>query len=376
MIKTSQIRQAREFLKRADPIRNGLAQDPIALYIGAAASKNLGDILLFDAIKKLLKGVSLIPNCPTGSFKDTRSQIAMRKSIDRLLRFGRRVDAVVIGGGTLLNDRYFHSLINFYAAGNDLPVYVVGTGVESIDLYGDNLHQVLPVLERSLFTGLRDQTSAQLISDLGIECQTIGDPVVLLHQPIARTVKSPTHIGLNVGCDFGKMLAEQERINCIVDALLSSEKYSNCQFEFFCMHPNDVSVAKQIVRAHPNRRLSVGEVFTGLNDCEQSLSRYDMVISQRLHGVVCATSMGIPSISLAYRPKCIRYMESVGMAEFVVNLSSEKSTDEFFAMLTSFFNNYADVNASLVKNVTQLQDQINLFGAKVSASIRQQAGFK
>ena len=70
---------------------------PVGGYVGWVDQGNLGDEILFAAVKKLFSKVNLIPH----------QRLTWRiRMIESVLRRGRLFDFVLLGGGTLINEPY------------------------------------------------------------------------------------------------------------------------------------------------------------------------------------------------------------------------------------------------------------------------------
>lgn len=55
-------------------------------------------------------------------------------------------------------------------------------------------------------------------------------------------------------------------------------------------------------------------------DMLDTIASADLVIAMRLHAVVMATAMGIPTVAVAYMPKVADYMASIGQSDFCADV--------------------------------------------------------
>lgn len=57
----------------------------------------------------------------------------------------------------------------------------------------------------------------------------------------------------------------------------------------------------------------------------EEIEKADLVVAMRLHAVVMATSMGIPTVAVSYMPKVEDYMVSIGQGDFCANVEAVTS---------------------------------------------------
>jgi polysaccharide pyruvyl transferase WcaK-like protein len=86
----------------------------------------------------------------------------------------------------------------------------------------------------------------------------------------------------------------------------------------FPVLPEEITVQWEIIKGIRSERLvrlnnimSLQQVLRLMRDC-------DILVGQKLHTSVLATCVGTPFVSVAYRPKCIEYAESVDCLDCVV----------------------------------------------------------
>ena len=98
-------------------------------YVGCAASINLGDLLLYLAIRDLFKESYVVPNSPISGVKSMLGRRLLKSAGQVLLKGFSKTDGTLLGGGTLINDIYFLNVLKDYYRDN-IPFYVMGTSVE------------------------------------------------------------------------------------------------------------------------------------------------------------------------------------------------------------------------------------------------------
>lgn len=190
--------------------QNYFSSKPIFTYIGSANSRNLGDVLLYKAIQNAFKHVLLIPYFPTSTIKNPR----LLDLVDRVgtLAFQglRSPSAIMLGGGTLLNNSFFFKLLKQHYQ-PDLPLIIFGTGMQDIEYWGDHLEKELAIYKTAQFFTVRNPYAAKVLAERGIKATAIGDPVLYLCKP-RNPKERRNRIGINVGCDRYNTLVPQKEI--------------------------------------------------------------------------------------------------------------------------------------------------------------------
>lgn len=92
------LRRLFRVLKAAKPLST-LSTYPAVIYVGAAASKNMGDALLFEAVSNLLRPICVIPNTPTSVIQGELLRGIIHYAGQVILRGGKTAAGVVLGGG-------------------------------------------------------------------------------------------------------------------------------------------------------------------------------------------------------------------------------------------------------------------------------------
>jgi len=92
-----------------------------------------------------------------------------------------------------------------------------------------------------------------------------------------------------------------------------------------------------------------------LKQLKGGLSKCMLFIGCRMHSIVFAISLGIPSIGLAYSEKTIELFDLIGLSEYVVDLRNKEYEELRNEILIKFKNilvNHSDV-AGILKNVSK-----------------------
>ncbi len=317
---------------------------PVLTYVGAPHSLNLGDVLLFKACQKLFPLISLIPTTPQSTIRN-ELVLGMVHGLGQLLFKGfRSTRGVMLGGGTLMNDPFFFPLLERYYR-PDCPFFVFGAGVVDLDFLKDNLPHECEMYRKADFIGVRDPYAQQCLQVHDIESVVIGDLVLSVCEPAERVIGEKV-IGLNVGADKAPLHGKQEIINAKVGELAHRLLSAGHRVEFFAMRDHDAEYIGSIRREFDLEEVPFWSDYGNYKAFLNKMSEFDLVIGQRLHAVVVGCGTGIPSISLSYRPKCLHFMESLGMKRYVLR-TDELDVDAILDMVDEITADYDGIHKRL-----------------------------
>ena len=245
---------------------------------------------------------------------------------------------LISGGGSLLQDvtsslslRYYLTIIRLAAIfGKRVMIYCQGMGPL---LGAKNRKRVAKALDRCDIVSVRDSSSANLLAEIGIkrEVHVFCDPVLAIG--VSHTAGSARDGGdfaadsgatsetVGAGRDLPLLVAvmrhwrNNEHITQVAayldlyiehgwDVLLVPAHYSE-----------DAKALLEISALMKNTPRFIDKSLTAKEFIE-TISNADMVLSMRLHGLICAYAIGIPIIGISYDPKVSAFMEQVGLSDF------------------------------------------------------------
>jgi polysaccharide pyruvyl transferase WcaK-like protein len=130
-------------------------------------------------------------------------------------------------------------------------------------------------------------------------------------------------------------------LNEVVGRLAQHLLDEGWQVEFWPMHPSDLRLGQQLIQDYHLKDVSLWTEFRNIGRTMERIHAYDLVIGQRLHAVVLACGSGVPAISLAYRPKCYDFMESIDMEPFAIR-TDVVDLDKIIALIEQINTHYVD----------------------------------
>jgi polysaccharide pyruvyl transferase WcaK-like protein len=286
---------------------------PRAAYIGWHGNGNLGDDAMFRAASQLLPGHSL------ATFQLPQRERYLRNFG---LSGGRFFDAVILGGGTLINPLWMDFIREAIDGG--APLYTLGTGVGSCGFEqpdGIEIKGWKEMLSRFKRVGVRGPRSRQSLQEIGVQSEIIGDLALTLTQETVPERSDPPRLALNIALAEGTDYDAPENA-FLQEAEAVTRDFISQGWEVvpFAMTPADVAPVTRFLKeiGRPDQTTPV------LSSAEQFFALVGpcvFTMAVRLHGAILSTCVGVPPLMLGYRDKCLDFMESIGMPEWHVGLS-------------------------------------------------------
>ena len=299
----------------------------------------MGDDVLHRAIAELIRTPLLLPyGLPSWKLD----------ILERVFRGGRLYQAVVLGGGTLINDPYHLRQLQ-HALRRYQPLAVFGSGVRDPDYWRDHLMQrgwdavhclerFAEVLRQCVFLGVRGPRSAELLAECGLEPEVIGDPALSLCTTRAAPHARTGVLGINLGC-HDHSWGDQSGITAAVVEVAESWARKGGAVDLLPMCELDLGPLEEVAV-----RLGAPPGWRTLGDGRATLARIarcDVMICQRLHAAVFSVGSGVPVISLEYRPKCRDFMQTIARERYCVRTDSV-SAGRLLELLAEVDADYAE----------------------------------
>lgn len=294
----------------ADRLSTWIRGERVVGYIGGSKA-NLGDSSMYEAAGALLGNLCSLENFGAEPY------------LRRIGLSGPRVfDAVVLGGGTLINQYGLRPCR--MAAGLGVPMACLGTGAGSggHDMPGRvDLGEWAPLLRRFDAVGVRGPVSLRFLEDIGVpHAKVIGD-LALFHagerpgEPNARVKRFGINLVRHYGhADYGH--DDLVRIGRACRALA----HSGWEPVPISMLPEDADILRRYLHDDGDRRTPAIHHPATAAEFARLVSDCAVVISMRLHGSILATCAGVPPLMLRYGDKCDDFAESMGLQQHVLRI--------------------------------------------------------
>jgi len=300
------------YLRRPSDYRRALErQRPQLRYVGWLGHKNIGDEILFEAFRE-----EIFTDCLVVPYEDFSLLSAMASP--------RRTTAVVLGGGTLINDAgHLRPLQQAQRGGQ--PFFVFGTGVSDPDYWRQypgarrvDVKGWLDVLAAASYVGVRGPRSCEWLRSHGIShAEVIGDPALSIQQPVRLNADGSPVLGINLGThDPVQGVAGADFVAAV--ALIKAVLQRGWKVRYLAMHPIDQGVGDRLkgVIDDPAFQLPPFDPHSG--SMVRKIAACNYVVGERLHITVLACAVAVPNLSLSYQPKCLDFLESIGREDLAV----------------------------------------------------------
>lgn len=287
-------------------------------YVGWAGRHNLGDDAIFVALQSRLEPAELVevPLYPAevASFLVHGDRSRLRHAHP------------LLGGGTVIGRWNWRvHLRTALLLARARPAVMIGAGVEDPAFGGRHsfgsereLRRWRALLAQFDRVTVRGPCSQQLLAEVGVHAEVVGDPALLLEPPVPVDPESHT-VGVALG--FGDDLwgHSQDAVVHAVAGTLAELAARGWDVRFFVVNPEDRRSAERCALAaglDPARTPILPAVEPA--DYLREVARCTVVIGQRLHAVVLAACAAVPAVMIEYQPKCRDFMASIDGTDWLV----------------------------------------------------------
>lgn len=324
-----------------------VSRSPRIALSGYYGCGNAGDEAVLAGIQSSFAAIdahidfTVLSQNPTSTYYSHGLHSVDRMNLRCLADTLRGSDLLISGGGSLLQDTTSVRSLLYYVAviriANILKVPVM--------YYAQGLGPLHRKLSRKLVAGaanraaaitVRDQSSADLMAEIGVSqrVEITADPAFALSAPPAIITQTCWRIeGLSPdtpwfgvalrawGDDssnvprYGEMVIALHRQTGLIPLLIPMQHPHDLQFAellwSYLRGKSDVSILRY--PHYPTALLGI-------------ISTLPMVIAMRLHTLILAASVGVPSIALSYDPKVSHLMQRLGMETETFDWNSSQTS--------------------------------------------------
>lgn len=316
------------------------------LVLGSFFTDNLGDQAILQAEAELFQdicGCSLepFPFKPGKYVGDRRDREVTRllpqvwhipRHLHALYRRARTADAVVVGGGNLLQDNSvftpFLTLLTFLTlrlATHRIYVLAVGVGQFRTPLSKPLYGRALSFANR---VSVRDSTSYAVLSDVigDRRLRLVCDPALAMRQEgevstqwkvglVARPHRHPVY-------EFGESEEVYRKYLASMGETVSGciERFGTDGLVLFTSELPHDSVVIDDLSGYDSRFAQVTRLRpSSVEELLATVRSADVIVSSRLHPILLAISQGRPAIGVNVSTKIEAFFQSVGLTEFCVS---------------------------------------------------------
>lgn len=322
-------RMAADCLEMYDQVRSRKYNVVMSGYYGFG---NAGDDAILESIHQAIRtasddvSVTVLSNDPEQTQGQYRVEAVPRFRVFRVFQALRRCDALLSGGGSLLQDAtstrsllYYLSVIRC-AQLLHKPVMLYANGIGPVRRPA-NRRRVKKVVESASLVTLRDHASARELERMGVTrpVQVTADPVFHL-EPAGkeRTEELLAAAGLEGTAPFAVVSVREWReavdfwpqLARLCDHLRRSYGLS---ILFLLMQPERDREVTARVRAMMEEPAHVLDASCTPRELMGILGRARLCVAMRLHTLIFAARMAVPALGLVYDPKVESYLEELDL---------------------------------------------------------------
>ena len=271
--------------------------------------------------------VTVLSNDPELTWDLCGLEAVPRFQVWKVLKSLWRCDALLSGGGSLLQDRtstrsllYYLSIVRC-AEWMGKPVMLYANGIGPVQKPA-NRRRVKRAVERAALVTLRDHSSARELVEMGVErpdLHVTADPVFNLDPaPKERAGELLRSAGLERGTPFAAVSVRDwpDTGNFAGElAALCDHLYRTCGMEilFLMMQPCRDRAATAQVRSAMECPSHLLDAPCTPRELMAVLGEGRLCLAMRLHTLIFSARMAVPVLGLVYDPKVASYLKELDM---------------------------------------------------------------
>jgi polysaccharide pyruvyl transferase WcaK-like protein len=306
--------------------------------------KKIGDILVYFGMDIREKRIA-------------RNFSQLKKKLEEQVN-KRRPHAIVFAGGQMFNETFISriEMIVSYAENEGIPVYfnACGCGVHLSKRLKNRITNILNsndvryISVRDGYFLIQSLTKKNVINTL--------DTALLVSNYYNGTHKKDI-IGIGIMVSKHHSIAKQIRFWRQILTLFDS---NDCNFQLFCNgDPNDYAFAKYLlVNTGLYKEERIAECPVTPEDLIMTISKYNSIISMRLHSLIVAYSYGVPAIAISWDRKVWEFYHKMGNDKYCFTMND--NVDDVFTRLmelkcnSDFFYEKSRSNKIVQDNMNRL----------------------
>ncbi|MFI3253916.1 MAG: polysaccharide pyruvyl transferase CsaB [Eubacteriales bacterium] len=339
---------------------------------------NAGDDAILQGICQEISpevAVTVLSNNPKETTRQYGLTAVPRYHLKKVARAIKESDAVISGGGSLLQDRSSTRSILYYLGIMALgyhyhkPVMLYANGIGPVGKKS-NRKKVVKAVERAQMVTLRDKDSAQELRAMGVQREDLyitADPVQAM-TPASPEVGKGYLDRLGITGDFvsislrdwGKMGADLSELALFCDKIQEKTGY---EILFVLMQSvRDKSISEE-VQGKMKASSYILEEEISPDALMSVLGQGKFCVAMRLHTLIFSARMGVPLLGLVYDPKVASFLAETEMlscgdvGEFRCS-EGEKQLDQLLEHYDSYVETIVKQQEKLEKKARENQKRL------------------
>ena len=298
--------------------------------------RNSGDEAVLHAILSALRdeareaGVDARIVVLSGAPEET-SRLHGVEAVHRMRPFAvlgalRRADALISGGGSLLQDVTSAKSMLYYLGVLGLarllrvPTYIYAQGVGPIRDRGRFGPMIRSAFDACRYISVRDEESKELVASFGVapsRIDVVPDPVMGMGLALKR--RPAAGAGGRIGVSLRYWQDDRRELSAVAEGLAAVLRARpDVRVALLPFHlPSDKqaseeTAAKLAALGVARDRLDLHPGTDHPSEMLEEVAACDALIGMRLHSLIYAATAGVPPIAISYDPKIDQFMKRLG----------------------------------------------------------------
>lgn len=329
---------------------------------------NLGDEAILEmAIKQVLeitdkKNITILSGNKNATYTKYNIDTIDRYNLFSIIKKLRNSDAIVFGGGSLLQDvtskrsiYYYLFLIRIAKLMNN-KVVMLSQGIGPI--INENSKKLLQsTLDLVDYITVRDRHSKEFLESIGMDKNKISlstDPVINLRAGENYILK---HSGKKRVC-FSLRNWKNTEVSQKISVLTEKLIMNNIECHFIPFHyGEDLELINEIEKIIGSEAIYYKDKLT-INEAFDIIKSMDYLVGVRLHSLIFAAAANVPFSAISYDQKVDHFVNSVNMK--VACKIDNIDIDLLYNEIIDKINNEDEEKNKLSKSVNELRELIKI----------------
>lgn len=277
------------------------SKNKVMAYHGFLGDGNFGDELVFEATKSLFSSITILP---------IHRQAPLSSKLYKKI-FWRRINGIIIGGGTIISKNRIDQVEILDKLKNESKcLFIHGAGVNQ-NVFGEFWQKIL---SKDVYGGVRGPLSKDnMLNNLNIEVPILGDAALaLFDENKFKENKHSRKVLINFGShDYFENSKHARNIILEFAEKLGAKGYDIC---FLPFHSIDIQIGKRLKDEYDNIHLL--DIPVNYEAACLLFNDASFAVGERLHFSVMATLCRCPFISINYDKKHNDFLKSLDLEAF------------------------------------------------------------
>lgn len=214
------------------------------------------------------------------------------------------------------------------------------------------------------YLGVRGPLSQDTLSNYGINCEVVGDTALVL-EPSSTKIDREKKIAVCLQHNKLKWAKNEDYLGHIIDFL--TKLIPDYKIVFLPFQKEDITMhidlSARLENAEFRNYCSPMDVQGAIDE----IASCELMVGEKLHANILSACSYTPFISLEYRPKCLDFAASVGMADY--NIRVDEVTESELESMFADMDNPKGITDHLESEVNEKRRDIRQFARKVATEL-------